>query len=104
MIFSHGAPKIVKIIFRRVVFFQRFVWNFQPNKNRWKHIFLGLVHGCKVSQKFFFRPRFFFRNDSQPSPLCIGVRPERGVKVETVASWTLSVQCNEVGLGVFGPS
>ena len=66
--------------------------------------FGGLVHGCKVSQKFFFRPRFFFRNDSQPSPLCIGVRPERGVQVETVASWTLSVQCNEVGVGVFGPS
>jgi len=101
MIFSHGAPKIVNITPRRVVLFQRFVWNFQPNKNRWKHIFLRLVHGCKVSQKLFFFDPDFFCNDSQPSPLCIGVRPERGVKVETVASWTLSVQCNEVGLGVF---
>jgi hypothetical protein len=25
-----------------------------------------------------------------------GVRPERGVTVETVASWSLSVQCNQV--------
>ena len=25
-----------------------------------------------------------------------GVRPERGVRVEAVASWSLSVQCNEV--------
>ena len=69
----------------------------------WKSIYLFIDEYIYLLYIYIFKQKLFTIYPSllvsallvSPSTFS-GVRPERGVRVEAVASWSLSVQCNEV--------